>query len=179
MVDIDRNRMQYMNINRVRQDSALADAWLKQQSEKNTAFQNREFLNKAQQKQSLKQSQSTAKSGQINRVQAIQAIDAVDGIEGVSGVDAVSAIETNPVISFKDAGRFDMKQDIADFVKPQNVPAEYIRKDVLSKTAERVLLHLQASGASENLIKRATMLLEEEHNVKSVTDAYKNALVFA
>ena len=49
----------------------------------------------------------------------------------------------------------------------------------MTKTSKNILAHLEFVGVNENLLKRATLLLQEEQNVKSVTDAYRNALIFA
>ena len=174
MVGIDRNRINFDYATRIQRDGVLAENWQKQANDANTLLQGKKPpLQQAGQKQ-LAGTQATS---QTNRMQAIQAINKINGVDAVDEVDEASSVSAR--VNFQNAGRFDLKQDIADFIRPKALVADYLKKETLSKTSKNILAHLELSGGSEALMKRAEALLQEENNVKSVTDAYRHALIFS
>ncbi|MFT6072633.1 MAG: hypothetical protein ACJARD_001668 [Alphaproteobacteria bacterium] len=176
MMGIERNRANYNNVSQIQKNTALSEQWQKQSGNNTTELKQakQSFL---EQKNKLQNSKKLSKSSQVRRTQSVEAVDAISGIDGVEGING--DLDINAKTSFENAGRFDMKHDIVDFVRPKSVNPEYLSKDSLNKAGKNIMAHLEMVGASEGLLKRADTLLQEEHNVKSVTDAYRNALIFA
>lgn len=172
MIGMERNRMNYAQISKSQRESALAEQWQKQSTDSKMIMQTKKNpLQQLQQKQILQQPALS----KLERIQSIQGIESVDDVQNVDDADMVSRNR----VDFQNASHFNLQQDIVDFIKPATLRQEYVRKDVLIKTSQNILSHLEIAGASEALMKRAKALLEEENNVKSVTDAYRNALIFA
>jgi hypothetical protein len=174
MIGMERNRMNYAQISKTQRESALAEQWQKQSTDNKMMMQAKK--NPLQQLQQKQISQQPALS-KLDRIQSVQGIESVDDVNSVNGIDADMSLQNR--VDFQNASHFNLQQDIVDFIKPTALRQEYVRKDVLIKTSHNILAHLEVAGASEALMKRAKALLEEENNVKSVTDAYRNALIFA
>ena len=175
MIGMERNRMNYSHIAGTQRESALAEEWKKQSADnKMMMMQSKKSpLQQAQQRQLAKNSE-ISKTKRIQKVHSIDSVDAIDNIDGIDG-----DIRINAQSNFQTAGYFDLQQDIVDFIKPKALTPEYLKKNVLIQTSKNIMAHLEIVGASEALVKRAEALLEEENNVKSVTEAYRNALIFA
>lgn len=183
MINLERSRMNYDNALRTQKDSAVAEQWQKQGGDQQ-GQQNKQLMMPPQkqpmQRKRLEQRKklnSLSKTNAVSRINAIDAIDAIDNIDAVDGVQGIHNV--NGAVDFSEAGRFDMKLDIADFVRPPAIHHDLLNKDTLHKTGQSVMLSLELLNASQTLIERAEMLFSEEEMVKSVTDAYKNALIFA
>jgi hypothetical protein len=178
MIGMERNRMNYSHIAGTQRESALAEEWKKQSADnKMMMMQSKKSpLQQAQQRQLAKNSE-ISKTKRIQTVQGIDSVDAIDNIDGIDGIEG--DIRINAQSNFQTAGHFDLQQDIVDFIRPKALTPEYLKKNVLMQTSKNIMAHLEIVGASEALVKRAEALLEEENNVKSVTEAYRNALIFA
>jgi hypothetical protein len=182
MNGIERNRMNYDFAARVNRDSVLSEEWkrlngdIKGKNAPDTMLQSKKSPLQEQQEKLL-QMQQMVKANKIKKITPMNAIDAINNIDSVNTIDTDMALSHS--LNFQDAGRFDLKQDIVSFIRPKALASENFKKEVLNKTGHSIISHLELSGASEALIKRAKSLLEEENTVKSVTDAYRNALIFS
>ena len=78
-----------------------------------------------------------------------------------------------------DATRFDMKADLAAFVRPPLMSRTMIEKDELWETGRQLLEYLEKIEVSPELVKKAARLLQEEQQVKTLLTGYRNALVFS
>lgn len=180
MTNIERNRMNFDVATRTYRDNELREQWLKQ-SDSNAALlqaklQSKKSPKETEQKQ-LAQTQAMNKTNSIQQIEAVQTIDAINNNDKVQGVTPNIALSKK--FDFSTATHFDIQKDIIDFVKPKAISQDYLTKNAMTKTSKNILAHLEFVGVNENLLKRATLLLQEEQNVKSVTDAYRNALIFA
>ena len=79
----------------------------------------------------------------------------------------------------KDAGRFDMKQDMHIFVKPPFISGKMLEKDSLWEMSKEILDVLDKTDAPLELKKRAARLLQEEQQVKAIVNGYQNSLIFS
>lgn len=182
MNGIERNRMNYGFAAQVNRDSVLSEEWkklngdIKGKNAKDTALQSKKSPLQEQQEKLL-QMQQMVKANKLKKIATINPLDAIDTVDSVQTLDTDMALSQN--VNFKDAGIFDLKQDIVSFIRPQALRSENFKKEILNKTGQSIITLLEISGASDALIKRAKSLLEEENTVKSVTDAYRNALIFS
>lgn len=181
MIGMDKTRFNYDQISKSNRDKELNEQWQKLNgnlSDKNSQDSSSQSKKSPlqEQQEKLAKMQATLKANAVKKANGVNSVNAVSAVNSVQEIDTDMAI--SQVQSFQNTGRFDIKQDIASFVRP-NLVADNLKKENLNRTGIAVLERLSLSGASEALINRAKSLFSEEGSVKSVTEAYRNSLIFA
>lgn len=169
-------------MSKVRQDGALREEWQKLSGDannKNSGNSSSDSKKSPLQEQQMKlsQMQASMKANKSQKIGAVNSVQSVDALSAIEGIDTDIGISS--ATGYQNGGKFDIKQDILSFIRPTALNADNLKKETLGETGITICTKLELSGASENLISRAKALFQEEATVKSVTEAYRNSLIFS